>query len=214
MTKEEITDPKDSVNPEDKSKKKTEEESSEKMIAESEFKSVVQQSIDRKKKIKELEDQLRAKDEALAKTQNDYKTLYETEKTSREAAEGENSRIKESLVMEKKWSAVESAAVKAGIRDDALDDLSRLPLSEVLVETTSTGKINVLGVEQFIAKLKAKKPHWFETRNTRLNPDTPTVNGGKRISWDDVAKARTEANKTGDWTKYKKLEAAWTKENN
>lgn len=108
-------------------------------------------------------------------------------------------------VFDRKYSAVRDAALKAGIRAEAISDLELLPLNDVQIETTSTGRVNVLGVDDFIRKIKTTRPHWFGTSAARINSDTPEVVTGKKATYEDLIAAEKEAKKTGDYSNYKKM---------
>lgn len=111
--------------------------------------------------------------------QNRYKELYEAATKERDEAQTEAKRIRESFVNERKYSAVKTAAVAAGLRQEALDDLEATELDLVEVETTSKGRLNVLGVNEQIKKLQQAKPHWFGGKKApNVNSGNPKVNGG------------------------------------
>lgn len=135
--------------------------------------------------------------ELATKYENDAKT-----------AQAEAQRIKESFLGMQKSSAVKNEAVKLGIRKEAMADLDLLSLDDVTIETTSTGKINVLGADSFAEKIKAMKPHWFGGQGApgvnTTNPGTSTDGTGP-VTVAQVLAAEKEAMKTGDRTKYTQL---------
>lgn len=74
---------------------------------------------------------------------------------------------------------MKAAALQAGLRPEAIDDLEALELDLVDVESTSKGRLNVLGVDEQIKKLQKAKPHWFGGKTApKLNAGNPRVNGG------------------------------------
>ena len=89
-----------------------------------------------------------------------YKQLYENEANKRKELEGKYSELSTSLVKREKFSAVEQAAIKAGIRD--LSDIDGFDFEGVEIETTNTGRYRVIGAEDWIEGLKKNKPHWFK----------------------------------------------------
>jgi hypothetical protein len=89
-----------------------------------------------------------------------YKQLYENEANKRKELEGKYSELSTSLVKREKFSAVEQAAIKAGIRD--LSDIEGFDFEGVEIETTNTGRYRVIGAEDWIEGLKKNKPHWFK----------------------------------------------------
>lgn len=160
-----------------------------------------------KKNAEKLQAQLEADKQARMKEQNQWKELYEAEKVRAESALSESTSLKESFLSEKKYSALRSAVQGLGLRPEALSDLDMLDLAEIQVETTSTGKINVLGADKYAERLKAQKPHWF------LDKKPPNVNTTGQSVHDQpatvtaamVLQAQKEGLKTGDMSKYTAL---------
>ncbi len=107
------------------------------------------------------------------KTSEDWKGLSEAEKTRADNAEAENVRIKKALVDDKKYSELKTEAVKQGINPLSLNDLDLLDFPNVVAETGSNGRVNVVGAQQAITKLKAERPNWFQGAAPNLNPGTP-----------------------------------------
>ncbi len=163
-----------------------------------------------KKAAKDAQEKLKAIETEKLTKNNEFKTLYEQEKNAREAAEKTSKDLKDSFINEKKYSAVKAQAMAAGLKPEALDDLDMIDFTDVVVETTSTGKTNVLGVEAQIKKLQAAKPHWFGGKTTpKINSGNPRViegaEGGDKITVEQVRKAEKEAKKTGDMKPYYNL---------
>lgn len=186
----------------------------EKTFSEAEYKKIAERAAAHERELAKARDAEKQLREALAKQNNDYKSLYEQEKKQREEYETKEKMLREGIVYDKKYNAVITEALRSGLRKEAQDDMERLSLEELVVEATSTGKYNILGVEQFVANLKTKKPHWFEVKKTSINPNTPEVTGSGSVSWDDVKKAREAAVKSGDWSGYHKLQLEYAKANN
>lgn len=162
-----------------------------------------------KKAAKEAADKLAERERKELEQQSEWKKLYEQEKAAREAAEGKATKLSESVVNEKKYTAVKTAALAAGLRPEAVDDLDMIEFEDVVVESTSTGRFNVHGVENQVKKLQAAKPHWFGGKTApKINGANPrTVEGGDgdEVTVDMVRKAAAEAKKTKDPTKYNEL---------
>lgn len=108
------------------------------------------------------------------KQKNQYKELYEQASNKAQEVEQKYSRLQESLVINEKLKAIERAALKHGIRENALEDLSMLNTDDVIVETTSTGRVNVVGADEFVSKLKSVKSHWFAKSAPNINNSTGT----------------------------------------
>lgn len=172
-----------------------------------EFERMTQDMLKYKKAAKEAADQKAAEIEARLRGENKWQELAEAKE--REAAEARTKaeRIEQSYLNEKKYNAVHAKAVSLGLRPEAVADLDMLDLEALQVETTSTGKINILGADKFAESLKARKPHWFGAATA------PKVDAkGRRITesngsvtLDDVMKAEAEGRKSGDRTKYYEL---------
>lgn len=92
-----------------------------------------------------------------------------------------------------KRAEVRQQALKAGIKENAIDDIDLLSLDDVIVETTSTGKVNVLGADKFVDRLRATKPHWFTDKtDPKVVTTSPTATKPSSVSAKDVAKLYKE----------------------
>lgn len=126
-------------------------------------------------KVKEMEDK-------NLQSQNNYKELYDREKAGREKAEANAAATEKARQINIKSSAIETAAIKAGIDPDYLEFLKSQDASIVQLETTSTGNTNVLGTDTYIAAFKEKYPKVFKDAtppniNTLLPDGTKVVKG-------------------------------------
>ncbi len=141
------------------------------------------------------------------KEQNQWKELAEKHEKEANDAREEAAKIRDSFLGERKFSTVKEKCLVLGLRPEAASDLEMLDLESVTLETTSTGKINVLGADKFAERLKTLKPHWFADKNA------PAVNtNGARIvdSNGDITPAmilaaEKEGRKSGDMGKYQDL---------
>jgi len=147
------------------------------------------------------------------KQRNEWQKLAELKEADAIAARAESTQLKNSYLNDRKFSTVKEACSKAGLRPEALADLELIDLADVVVETTSTGKINVLGSDKFAERLKTLRPHWFT--------DKPPVvhTGGVKlldptgpVSIDDLYAAEKECKKSGDMTKYKQMHQKYTEQ--
>lgn len=141
---------------------------------------------------------------ARLKETNDWKTLAEQKEIEAKEAVTRAELLQTSYVNDRKHSAIVSKCEALGIRAEAIDDLKDLDLSEIAIETTSTGKINVLGAERFAAALKARKPHWFSDKAPpKVNSNgTRVLESGDAITVKDLLKAEADGIKSGDKSKY------------
>lgn len=143
-----------------------------------------------------------AADEKL-KAESKWKELAEAKEKEASDAKTESERLRTSYVDEKKFSAVHAKALALGLRPEAASDLEMLDLAQIQVETTSTGKINILGADKFAERLKTLKPHWFDKPKPKVNGgNSKVLDSSDPISAQDVMAAEKEGRKSGDMTKY------------
>lgn len=153
---------------------------------------------------KQYEEQIKQSEmNALRKNQEWQKIAELKEQEAMEARQSE-ARLKESFVQSHKLAAIKEAALKAGARQDALDIFESFASDDVQVEYTSTGRINILGAEDFVTKMKMVKPFLFDSKSARVNPGSPEIER-REITEDDVIKAGDKARKTGDYSQYNKV---------
>lgn len=139
------------------------------------------------------------------KDENNWKAVAEAKEAEALESKSESEKIKTSYINDRKFSALESAAKALGLRPEAVGDLEALDLEDLLTETTSTGKINVLGVEKFAKALKTKKPHWFSDKPApKVNTNGTRIldSSDDAISAKDLLKAEAEGKKSGDLSNY------------
>jgi len=161
-----------------------------------------------KEEARKLKESIESAATGKLKEQSQFKELAERYEGENKTLKEENARIRTSIVEDKKFSTVRAAAQKLGIRAEAVSDLEGLDLTEVAVETTSTGKINILGADKFAERVKTLKPHWFTTGNTgNVNTQSTRVNddGTAAVSTADLIAAEREGRKSGDMSKYHDL---------
>ncbi len=154
-----------------------------------------------KDKLKEIET------EKLKAAQKFEELAAMNEKEAKEA-KTELQNLKQGLIREKKLSAIKAEAAKLKILPSALDDLELQDWSEVQIEATSTGKINVLNAQKAVERFKTTKPHWFEgTSAPNVNTTTPTTvtSDSGKVTHEDLNKAEALAKKSGDYSAYKAM---------
>ncbi len=141
---------------------------------------------------------------ARLKESNDWKTLAETREAEAKEATEKAERIQSSYIGDRKFNAIKAKCDALGLRPEAVSDLESLDLADIAIETTSTGKINVLGADKFASALKAKKPHWFDAKAApRVNTNgTRVLDSSDAITAKDLLAAEAEGKKSGDMTKY------------
>lgn len=156
-----------------------------------------------KKQLKEFEAKNREAELKVLKEKQEWQKIAELkEQEAREALE-QKERMTKAIVTDKKLSAIREAALKHGVLESALEDMDFLDWSGVQVETTSTGRINVIGVEDAVKRVKTLKPHWFGKPAPKINGKVPETKGTDGIvTVEKLNKLRKEAMKSGDYSAY------------
>ena len=157
-----------------------------------------------KKSLRELEAKQKDQELRVLKEKQDWQKIAELKEQEALDAIAQKERMTKAVVNDKKMSAIREAAMKSGILETALDDIELIDLSEVQVETTSTGRINVLGVEDAIKRVKTLKPHWFGKPPVKVNGQIPNVKntGEDVVTLEKIVKLRKEAMQSGDYSAY------------
>ena len=153
------------------------------MVSEYELNKALAQIQDQKKLLRQYEQDKASAEESKLKDQNEWKKLAEIKSKELEDFKSKYNKERDAVVRGKKFDALKDSAIKAGIRQEALDDLDMLDYDEKLqIEFTNTGKSSVLGVESYIEEVKSRKPHWFGGNSKSYNSTTGEVNGGAQNS--------------------------------
>lgn len=175
------------------------------LVSKAELKRVLDDMHKFKARAKELESMLEDQKLNKLKENNQWKEIAESKEKEAETLQQQLDAIKNAMVKNTKFNVIKSEAIKRGIRNEALDDLELLNFDDyVTIETTSTGRINVLGADLAIEDLKRKKPHWFGKQSVSMNNASPEAISSK-ISYEQVQKELNEAKKTGDYSKAESL---------
>lgn len=173
-------------------------------VSRAEFEKVMAEMHKYKGQLREIATASHAEKEKLLREQNNFQELAVMKE--REASEYKEKLelLQTSLVDREKYSALKDAAMKAGLRAEALTDLELVALDKVQVETTSTGRVNVLGVSQAIESLKVSRPHWFGGSKTTVAGALPTATSGAGglVTLEEIIKLSNEASKSGDYATY------------
>lgn len=178
------------------------------MVSKAELDKVLAEMHKYKSAAKEQERLAAEKATQSLKDQEKWKELSEAREKELEETRADNARLLNSYISEKKFEALKAECQKLGLRTEALSDLELLDLEALQVETTSTGKTNILGAMTFAQRLKTRKPHWFSnTKSAAVNTGGNRVidDGGETVTVDDVLKAEKEGRKSGDLSKYHAL---------
>lgn len=180
------------------------------VVEKAEFEKIAKQAAKMKAELEKAKAALEADKIARMKEQNQWKELAEAREREAMEHKSKAEQIQQSYLNEKKFGALHSAVSKLNILPEALSDLDMLDLSSLEIETTSTGKINVLGADKFAERLKAMKPHWFQ------NKQPPAINGATQTVQDTAAPvtadAALKALKAGKTEEYQRIMNALMKQ--
>lgn len=160
-----------------------------------------------KEENQKLMERLKAMETEKLRAAQDWQKIAEQNERDRIEVEGKYKGLQTAIISDKKMSAIKEAALKLGIRQDSLADLEFLPFDDVQVEMTTAGRVNILGAETAMTRLKTLRPHWFQDKNLNLNTNSPTTVTGDsgKVTMEELKKAELEAKKTGNYKKYQEL---------
>lgn len=173
------------------------------VVPKAELKKVLDEMMSYKKQVKEFESKFKAKEVQEMKDREEWQKIAELKEQEAMSARQEADSLKQSFVSAKKYDALKAAALSHGIKQEALEDLELVDFSDqVAVETTSTGRVNVLGAEDAIKTLKARKPYWFGKSMGNVNHQSPENVSGEAMTMDKIMQLQAEARKTSNWSAY------------
>lgn len=146
-----------------------------------------------KRELSEIKARMEKQDADRLASEKNFEQLWKNEKQRADAAEESAKKKDQYYVHTQKVNAIRTAALEAGLRSEALDDLELLDFDGVEVEVTSNGRYLVHGAKEFAQSIKGKKPHWFKSskppgHNPGGGGDTGS-GGNKSITPKDVVEA-------------------------
>lgn len=156
----------------------------------------------------ELEAKLKSVEERELESSKQWETLAKRREDEVKALEQRLNSQTEAIIMDRKMSVVREAALRAGLRREALEDLELQELRGITVETTSQGRINVHGADSFVQDLKTRKPWWFSSNDApAVNSSAPEVLAASgQVTVDVLRKLEQAAKKTPahspEWKQY------------
>lgn len=157
------------------------------------------------KENKEFRQTLKKQEDEKLRSNQEWQKLSEMkEKEASEWREKHDS-LATSLITREKYSALLKEATKMGLREEAVQDLDLVDLSEISIETTSTGRYNILGADKYAQKLKSLRPHWFGSSTPNVNTSTMRVDQIDQVTPAMIRQAEKEGKKSGDMTRYYEL---------
>lgn len=185
------------------------EETTEELVPKPVFDRIKDDLFKTKERNRQLEEAVRAKETDQLKDQQKWKELAEVNESRAKEYEEKYNKLSHTVVEERKMAEIRKEAVKLGILPSEIDDLDNQNWSDVTIEYTSTGRINVIGAAKAVERFKTLRPQRFQgPQAPGVNTTTPTVVPGQSagpVSIKDVQAAEAEAKKSGDYTKYREL---------
>lgn len=169
------------------------------------------QADEYKKKVREYETKMKSQTETELKQKEEWQKFAQLKEQEAGEYRTKYEALQQNLVVEKKYNALKNEAVKLGLRQEAISDLELVDLSDIQIESTSTGKYNVLGAEKYAERLKAVRPHWFGGQTVNVNTSSVRVQGSESVDPKAILKAESEGRKSGDMSEYKRLISLYKK---
>lgn len=188
----------------DKGGGKTTDEEKENTVARADHERALSDLHKNKREVEKLRQEKKDAETARLKESSDWKTLAEKREVEAKEATEKADRLQTSYVNDRKFNAVRNQCEALGLRAEAVTDLENLDLEDIGIETTSTGKINVLNADKFAKALKARKPHWFaDKKDPKVNTNgTRILDSGDAITPQDLLKAEAAGKKSGNMSEY------------
>lgn len=178
-----------------------------------EFDRVTSQLTEISNKFKALEDKARSSDLNALKGAQEWEKVAKLKEEEAQAANEKLSLFQTAYLKDKRTAALKEEALKNGILTSSIDDLDKFDFPEVIVEATSQGRTNILGVDRAIQRLKRERSHWFAGKvapNLNTNSQTIVNSNDKPITPQDINAAELEARKTGNHNPYHDLVKRYT----
>jgi len=136
-----------------------------------------------KAKAKELEKKVKDRETQELVTNQKWQELAELREKEANEFKEMNEKLKSAFILKEKKSALVQAALQAGMRKEAIDDLRPLDYPELKLETNGEGEFSVSGADKAIQRLKAAKSYWFQSAAPNVNTTSPSVTGdGKTMT--------------------------------
>lgn len=162
-----------------------------------------------KARAQELETKFKQREvEELTKNQQ-WQQLAELKENEAKAAIEERDRLKTAFVQKEKMSALREAALQAGLRKESIPDLRLLDFPEIKLESNGEGEFTAQGADKAIQRLKALRPHWFQSAVPNINTSSPVATGdGSTITYETVKKLQDDYSKNPNSANAEKLKGA------
>jgi len=124
----------------------------------------------------DLEAQLQSLNDDKLQAEGKKDELIQSLKEQNKDSVSKHNKFRDSWIENEKLRAVEKAATKLGMSDEALEDLDRFDFDGVDVEITDRGRVRVSGASDLVEDWKKNKRYLFkDSKPTRINSG-----GGRR----------------------------------
>lgn len=164
------------------------------------------------KENRELKQTFKKQEDEKMRSNQEWQKLSEMkEKEALEWREKHDS-LATNLVAREKYSALRNEVTKLGLREEAIQDLDLVDLSEINIETTSTGRYNILGADKYAQKLKSLRPHWFSNSTPNVTTTAQRIDPMTKVTADMIIQAEKEGKKSGDMSRYRELTEKYRKQ--
>lgn len=142
---------------------------------------------DLSKKLTDHERALKQREEEKLASEGKLQELAEIRAKERDEAtqklrelEEQRQKDRELFWENQKYDAVVSGLKQRGLREEAIEDVDALDLTEIHVERTDRGRALFPNLPDVLDRIKNKKPHWFKSSSSTV------VNSGGRTVVDGV----------------------------
>lgn len=131
------------------------------------------------------------------KDSEDKEAYIKEVEAQRDEAIQSRTRVTEAVIQDLKMNAIRTEALSAGLNPKFKKLLDKFDCEGVEVETTSTGRMNVLGATSFVSRLKAEHPEMFGQKGSKINPEDPKVTSESEMTMDKLRELKKKAEKAG-----------------
>jgi hypothetical protein len=142
---------------------------------------ILKESKEWKAKYQELDKKLKLDTESKLKEQNQYKTLWESERKNNET-------LAKKILEDKKMSALTKAAQQLSCR--SIDDAIKLGNTSFLTYDAEADEFS--GADAFMEDLKKSKPYLFEEKQVAKLPTMRAGGSGKEVPFSELTFAEKE----------------------
>lgn len=143
---------------------------------------------------------------------NEWQRIAKMKEEEAERFRQETEKLKSAFVEKEKMNAIREIALANGLRKESIQDLRLIDFPEIKLETNNEGEFTVSGADKAVMRLKALRPHWFQTQAPSVNTQTPSVtNSQGSLSWSEFKKIQDEYKRSPTRENEQKLKLAMQK---